>query len=122
MKQIPLLLLMSVMLLACKKDDNKPNTNPFVGAWAGTYTGAQDNGTWEANIDADGQAIGTIKSVVFSQTFQLNGAVDLNGSITMAIGSSSIGGTFGGTLKSDNTASGVWNTGSMSGTWTGSKK
>lgn len=122
MKQLKLLFVMAVLLLSCKKDENTSQSNDFVGIWAGTYTGVQDSGTWEFNVSSDGQTSGVINSSGFSQTFTATGAVDLNGSITMTIGSTAIGGTFSGTLKSDKTASGVWNTGSMSGTWEGSKK
>jgi hypothetical protein len=113
-----------VCLLSCTKS-NDPTTNQFAGIWKGDYTGTGDNGSWTMNIAADGKVTGSATSVVFSQTYTVNGTVGSNGQIVITFGTASSGATFTGTL-SGNSASGDWINNSRNppytGTWSGSKQ
>lgn len=115
---------------SCKKDaDNvviipPPPKVEFKGTWEGLYTGADDNGIFRVTIDSIGQTKGSVTSIVFDTSVALSGTANARGSITIAFGTLSSGGTFEGVLK-DSTGSGTWEKKVMnqtfSGTWTGKK-
>lgn len=115
--------ILSLFLFSCSSDDDSNTTNSFVGNWTGQYTGNQDNGNWNVNVDENNEVSGTVTSSVFNETYQLQGQVAENGTLTATFGSTSVGGEFEGQLNSNNSASGTWvNTGAnMSGTWSGNK-
>ncbi len=126
MKKILFLLTIFTLLLAtssCSKDDDTPNSK-FQGIWSGTYSGSEDNGTWQATISADGSLTGTVTSTDFSNVIlQLNGTVNPQGILNSTYGNTFFTGQFTGILQG-NTASGQWNneTQQISGTWSGTKQ
>lgn len=126
-----LMVIMPVTLTAVSCDSNDEQShehvNPydqFKGTWTGSFSG-EDSGTWNATIDKDGKAAGTISSNgISSLTFQLSGTISENGSINMSYTYNGQQlGTMTGTMGTVN-ASGTWESPvqDKKGTWTGTKK
>ena len=86
MKKILLLLaVITLTFQSCSNSDDDAAaviTSSFTGNWAGTYTGTGDNGTWDIDVAANGAVTGTATSNVFSESYDVNGTVDTNGSLT----------------------------------------
>ena len=119
-----LLLTFVFTLFACSggDDDNDNTTNSeFQGELSGTFS-VDDNGTWTAGINSNGDVSGTANSTTFSDTYSLEGSVSSSGQFQATFGTSSAGGGFTGQLNG-NSGSGTWvNTSAMmSGSWSGSK-
>ncbi len=126
MKHITMVLLvfMSMLSINCSSDDdNSSDTLAYEGEWSGTYTGAQDNGSWTMQINTDGTVSGTATSEVFNGTYTVSGFVQENGDLTATVGNASSGALFTGQLDGSN-ASGTWNntTANMSGEWSGTQQ
>jgi len=117
-----LLLLAFVSIVACSK---KEDISPFAGSWKGTYTGANDNGKWDAVINADGSATGNIKSTPSGLSYVATGQVASNGQFTLTAGTATSGAVFTGILSGTN-ATGSWVnnivTPNYTGTWSGTKQ
>ena len=120
-----LYLSLALLIFACSSggdDDNNNTTNSeFQGEWSGTFSG-DDNGTWSAGINSNGDVSGTAYSTTFADNYSLEGSVSSSGQFQATFGTSSAGGEFTGQLNG-NSGSGTWvNTGAMmNGSWSGSK-
>ena len=118
-------LFLALIIVACSgggDDDNNNTTNSeFQGEWSGTFSG-DDNGTWTAGINPNGDVSGTAYSTTFADNYSLEGSVSSSGQFQATFGTSSVGGEFTGQLNG-NSGSGTWvNTGAMmNGSWSGSK-
>jgi len=114
-----------IFLNSCSNNDDNNSTPAFTyqGNWSGTYTGTQDNGIWNANVNSSGVVTGTATSSVFTESYQLNGTVSNIGVFNATFGTSSVGGQFNGQMNETN-ASGTWTNTSanMNGNWTGTKQ
>ena len=81
-----MLLVLSTMIISCNSDDNVTNVieqNPYEkykGKYKGQYTG-EDSGEWEVTITNHGVVSGTVHSLQFNLTFQLDGQIDTSGNI-----------------------------------------
>lgn len=119
-----LTLLFGIVIISCSNDDdNKISTSEFQGNWSGIYTGNDDNGNWNMNIDENGVITGTVTSNIFNFTTETNGNVQENGNLEVTVGASNNGATFQGTMNVDeNTAGGTWENGTFNGTWNGSRQ
>jgi hypothetical protein len=114
---------LSIATTSCSNDD-KTNDSKFKGAWSGTYSGEEDNGTWQATISADGLVSGTFTSINFSNlVIDLTGTVNPQGALNAIYGNMFLTGQFTGTLK-ENSGSGAWTNESdqLNGTWIGTKE
>ena len=116
MKKILFFAMLVLAISSCKKSEN----NPFVGNWAGTFTG-NDNGTWSVTVNDNGTVSGSGRSTVANSTFTISGRVNNAGSLLATFGTSSLEGTFNGSM-SGTTASGTWANGNYQGPWTGRKQ
>ncbi len=118
---LTLIVVISVIASGCSKKDD-PETNDFIGTWAGTYTGEDDSGSWWAEIDANGDVTGGASSSVVIASFQLLGTISPEGEFTATAGSASNGTLFTGQFT-DTEASGTWSNSSLgfSGTWSGER-
>lgn len=101
---------------ACKKSES----NPFAGTWTGTFTG-NDSGTWTVYINDKGTVSGGGTSVVANGPFIISGKINNTGNMVATFGTSSLDGTFNGTM-SGTQATGTWFNGNYLGTWTGTKQ
>ena len=115
--------LLFVIFFSCSTDP--PTSSQFHGTWSGTYGGTTgENGTWIVSINSNGIVTGTATSLVFSQTYMINGTVSSNGTFYATSGSSSSGATFNGTLI-NTVGTGTWINNitptTYSGTWSGNK-
>ena len=117
-------LFVALLSFSCSNDNSSNTINQYQGTWSGIYTGAEDNGTWTAVVNSSGIATGTTTSTTFSSTYELNGAVNMEGVFAATVGSSTSGASFNGIMLANGTASGTWlnNSAQMNGTWTGSKQ
>ncbi|MEO6610563.1 MAG: hypothetical protein ABIT05_00465 [Chitinophagaceae bacterium] len=103
-----------------------PHENPFAGHWKGTYTGANDQGTWDIVLDKDGFVTGNTVSTTFAQTNTASGVVSEQGQVSLliTIGTVIAGASFNGNMTG-HSASGTWTNNTFTppytGTWTGSK-
>ncbi len=127
MKKLLSILALLFLLISCSKDDTQENLLArYAGTWSGTYTGVDDNGTWSIVVTEEGVATGVASSLVFSQTFPINGVIAASGSAELTTGTTTPGGTFTGSLNSSTgEASGSWvnhlTSPPMTGTWEGNK-
>lgn len=123
--RMTILTLISSLVISCSKGDSQTTTTNFQyqGNWSGNFTGTQDNGSWTANVNSSGVATGTATSVVFSNTYQLNGTVNNQGVFVATIGTASTGAKFNGQMTTAGVANGTWvNTNAgMNGNWNGTK-
>jgi hypothetical protein len=120
MKKILFFAILILAIGACKKSDSS-NSNAFAGIWTGTFTG-NDSGTWTVNISNNGTVSGSGRSTVANSDFTISGRVNNAGSLVATFGTSSLDGTFNGTMAGRN-ASGIWSNGTFyQGTWTGTKQ
>lgn len=110
------------ILALCNKDVS--TTSKYKGNWEGTYFGATDSGSFVFNIDINGLVKGHVNSNVTSNTLQVIGIVNSNGTLSMPLGNPAWGGTFSGKLQ-DNICSGTWENvmtnPTSRGTWSGKK-
>jgi len=116
MKKILFYAMLVLAISACKKSDS----NPFKGTWSGTFTG-NDSGTWTVSVNDNGTVTGTGTSVVAASAFTISGRINNAGNLLATFGTSSLDGTFNGTM-SGTTASGTWSNGIYQGPWTGTKQ
>ena len=114
---------LTILTTSCSSESENSNNSSFEGNWSGQFTGINDNGTWTVNINSNGVVSGTAISNVFSDTYNINGNVSENGTLTATLGTTSVGGSFIGELIGNN-ASGTWTNTSLgyNGNWTGSKQ
>ncbi|WP_262247194.1 hypothetical protein [Parapedobacter soli] len=122
MKKIKLLLLVSFIAAAsCKKD----KSSPFVGSWAGDYSGS-DQGSWQIQVSDNGIMTGSGNSTRTGQGFTLTGNVSDNGAFKATSGVAGTGSEFTGTLTKNGKASGTWKntafTPPLEGSWQGDRK
>ena len=119
MKKLALLSVACVsILVSCQKRAYKE----YKGTWTGTYSGG-DHGTWNAEINEEGNIEGTARSDSFPQfSFDLQGVVSKDGNFEAEVSLFFSSATFEGQLKEDK-ASGTWVNAqdSISGTWSGKK-
>ncbi|WP_445731103.1 hypothetical protein [Mariniflexile sp.] len=110
------------MTSSCSKNDDNQDSK-FQGTWTGTYTGAQDNGSWTANIDTNGKVTGTTSSTVYNNSLQLNGNISSSGEFIATAGSASNGAEFNGQMTTTS-VTGTWSntTAGINGTWSGNKQ
>ena len=120
------LVAMCLVFASCEKpvepnNNNNTTNSEFQGEWSGTFSG-DDNGTWSAGINSNGDVSGTAYSIIFADNYSLEGSVSSSGQFQATFGTSSAGGEFTGQLNG-NSGSGTWvNTGAMmNGSWSGSK-
>jgi hypothetical protein len=114
---------LSIATTSCSNED-KTNDSKFKGAWSGTYSGEEDNGTWQATISADGLVSGTFTSTNFSNlVIDLTSTVNPQGALNAIYGNMFLTGQFTGTLE-ENSGSGTWTNESdqLNGTWIGTKE
>ena len=116
MKKILFFAILVLAISACKKSDS----NPFEGNWSGTFTG-NDNGTWTVSINDNGTVSGSGRSNVLNSNFTIDGRVNNAGNLLATFGTSSLDGTFNGSM-SGKTVSGTWANGNYQGSWTGTKQ
>ncbi|MFD2907637.1 hypothetical protein ACFSX9_02710 [Flavobacterium ardleyense] len=121
-----ILVLFTFFLISCSKNDDNdavPNSQ-YQGTWSGSFSGAEDNGTWTADVNASGIATGSATSVTFSNTYQLTGTVSAQGVFLATVGTASTGATFNGQMNPNGNGAGTWiNTfEQMNGTWIGTKQ
>ena len=124
------ILFVVIIVFSCRSnDDNATSTNPYIGNWAGTYTGSKDNGTWTAKVNSDNTITGTAHSNIDNVDSYAKGTIDANGNVAIGIYTNSTStteqGKFTGVFKTDKTASGTWQnlvSTSYFGTWTGNKQ
>lgn len=131
MKKYFLLVLMLPLLnisTSCSSDgdtNHSEHQNPlqkFQGNWIGAYIG-EDEGEWQATIDASGNATGSINRTNSSSNYTLTGTVDKEGVVNMTyFYNNQTMGTMSGTMNA-NDGSGTWvNTlQNFKGTWSGIK-
>ncbi len=113
-------ILFFAMLVLASSSCKKSESNPFVGNWAGTFTG-NDNGTWSVTVNDNGTVSGSGRSTVANSTFTISGRINNAGNLLATFGTSSLDGTFNGSM-SGTTASGTWANGNYQGPWTGTKQ
>lgn len=120
MKKLLLLTFVFILFTCCGGDDDTTNS-VFQGEWSGTFSG-DDNGTWTASINSNGDVSGTSYSTIFNDNYSLEGSVSSSGQFQATIGTTSGGAVFTGQFNG-NSGSGMWvNTGAMmSGSWSGNK-
>ena len=103
--------------------DEESQFEKYEGAWVGTYSGG-DNGSWNVNIDEDGNVSGIAASdSAPGFPFDLNGSVTEDGKLEAQIPFFLDTLNFEGQFTNTD-ASGNWfniNQG-ITGTWTGKKK
>jgi hypothetical protein len=116
MKKILFYAMLVLAISACKKSDN----NAFEGTWSGTFTG-NDSGTWTVSVNDNGTVSGSGRSTVANTTFTISGRVNNAGSLLATFGTSSLEGTFNGSM-SGTAVSGTWSNGNYFGPWTGTKQ
>lgn len=116
MKKILFFALLILASTSCKKSDN----NPFEGTWSGTFTG-NDNGTWTVYVNDNGTVSGSGRSTVANSTFTISGRINNAGNLLATFGTSSLDGTFNGTM-SGTQANGTWSNGTYQGPWSGTKQ
>lgn len=116
------LAILTVSIYSCKKKD-ADDPIEYAGTWSGVYLGNDDNGTWTATIDSNGDVTGTAYSDVYPEDFNMIGTIDPQGAFTATAGSVSTGSEFVGQFT-QSTASGTWSNSNynMSGTWSGTKE
>ncbi len=116
------LAILTVTIYSCKKKDTE-ETIDYTGTWSGLYLGNDDNGTWTATIDSNGDVSGSASSAVYPATYDLIGTIDPQGAFTATAGSASTGSEFVGQFT-ETTASGTWSNTNFgfSGTWSGTKE
>ena len=56
MKKILLLVVMTLLLVSCNREDDVVRSS-FQGVWSGIYQG-NDSGTWKVNVAEDGSITG----------------------------------------------------------------
>ena len=119
-----LFVLFSITVISCKKEDT--DANPLAGNLRGTYTGTGDNGTLNLTIGSDRKVTGTVTSAVANQAFAVNGALDIYGTVTFSIGTTSPTVSFTGNFTTSNDVSGSWTNSSRTpattGTWTATRQ
>lgn len=116
------LLLMLVTVVACKKDDKK-DTFPYDGNWAGTYSGLV-SGNWDGNISESGVFTGTgTNSLLPGQTITITGTVSKSGVVDANYTYLTLNVSFDGQIQGDN-ITGTWmaDTLGLTGTWAGARK
>ena len=80
-KIISAILLLGIITIFSCKDKDDEYVFPYTGKWGGTYSG-RDNGTWNADISADGKFTGTAASNLVPQfPFNITGTVSNSGKI-----------------------------------------
>lgn len=128
MKKLLLLSLavFTFMIQSCSSSDDERSvaTSQFAGNWSGTFTGTEDNGTWDINISTSGVIVGTAISDVYLNDFDINGSVTSSGVLSSTFGTVSSGSVFNGQMDGvSNTASGTWINidEGINGAWTGNK-
>ncbi len=119
MKKILFYTMLVLAISACKKSDSS-DSNAFAGTWTGAFTG-NDNGTWTVSINNNGTVSGSGRSTVANSTFTISGRVNNAGSLMATFGTSSLDGTFNGTMTGRN-ATGTWSNGTYQGPWSGTKQ
>lgn len=117
------ILIFTILITSCSSDNNNSSSSSFEGNWRGQYTGNDDNGNWTVNINSNGVVTGTATSNVFLESYDINGNVTDDGTLTATIGTSSVGGSFVGVLSGNN-AAGTWTNTDLGydGNWIGSKQ
>src|SRR5690606_4807750 len=99
MRKLLSTLAFSILMISCSKDDdNSDLLRQYEGPWSGTYTGANDNGTWSLIVEEDGAASGQAFSIPLAQSFPINGTIEAGGNINLTTGSAGSGATFSGTV------------------------
>ena len=127
-KLLYILLAVSLIFSACKKDNNNNNNtntstnSQFSGDWEGTFSG-DDYGYWTAIISSTGNINGSTVSNQTGDLQTLNGSVTNSGSFSATVGTGTLGSNFVGQF-SGNSGSGTWSNSSVgfTGTWEGDKQ
>ncbi len=109
-------MLLLVSISACKKSGD----NAFQGTWTGTFTG-NDSGSWTVYVNDNGTVTGLGNSTVAATSFTIEGRINNAGNLVATFGTSSLDGTFNGTM-SGRQCSGTWSNGNYQGPWSGTKQ
>jgi len=94
----------------------------FAGRYQGTFSG-EDSGTFDVDLDCNGDIEGFGVSTVFDEDFDIVGTATTSGEVTLTTGGTSSLSTFHGTVASDGHVSGEWSNSfeGTSGTFQGSR-
>ena len=126
MKKIIFLFVLTGIIVntSCSTDDGENSIDSrLTGTWSGTYSG-DDRGIWTVFVDSDGEVNGVATSSRNSDTFDIEGIVSDNGTLSATLGTTEDDGEFVGQLDSDDDAIGTWSNGQeeANGTWEGEKQ
>ena len=93
-----------ISITACKDDEG----SPYYGAWKGSYSGNEDNGSFSVLISEQGEISGTaVSDSLPNFPFNFMGNVDNNGNLSSTINVGFYEIIFTGML-SNNSGNGTW--------------
>lgn len=126
MKNVKFLLFafLGLVTLSCTIDgEHAKIISIYEGRWSGTYTGPEDSGVWEMQVNKEGQITGITKSNMMEGSSVVKGSVQNSGAVYVSTGSTSGGAIFIGEMSGD-VATGSWVNKSVdfNGEWSGDLK